>query len=70
LECGQPFSIEAAFVPVVLIQELIESAFRDALDGLITGSNKTCHTGLRVMFLVMREATELIDEIGTGQKPP
>jgi hypothetical protein len=76
LECGQPFSIEAVFVPVVLIEELVESAFalrlenafRDALDGLIAGGNKARHVGFRVVFLVMREAAELIDEIGTGQK--
>ena len=53
LECGQPFSIEAVFVPVVLIEELVKStfalrlknAFRDALDGLIAGGNKARHVG-------------------------
>jgi hypothetical protein len=48
----------------------LENAFRDALNGLIVRGNKARHVGFRVMFLVMREATELIDEIGTGQKPP
>ena len=76
LEGGQPFSVETGLVSVVLIQELVESAFalrsenafRDALDGLIAGGNKARHVGFGVVFLLIREALEVIDEIRAGQK--
>jgi hypothetical protein len=52
LERAQPFAVEALFVPVVLIEELVErafalrleNAFRDALDGLIAGGRRWCRS--------------------------
>src|SRR5699024_1823440 len=76
LERAHPLAGEALFVPVVFGEELVESAFalrlenafRDALDGFIAGSNKARHIGSRVVFLLIREAVEILDELGAGQK--
>jgi len=59
LEFFEAFVVELLFVPVVLGEELVESAFvsswkdfaGDACHGLVAGRNKTGGVGFRVMTL-------------------
>jgi hypothetical protein len=59
LEFFEAFVVELLFVPVVLGEELVESAFVsswkdfacDACHGLVAGRNKTGGVGFRVMTL-------------------
>ena len=60
LEFFEAFVVELLFVPVVLGEELVESAFAvgrknfacDTRHGLVAGRNKTCGVGFGVMSLL------------------
>lgn len=66
------FLIESAFVPVVVVQEIIQRAFvlgwknpvRNPLNSLVTGANQSGCVGFDVPSLMVRERVELINEVG------
>jgi hypothetical protein len=66
------FLIESAFVPVVVVQEIIQRAFvlgwketvRNPLNSLVTGANQPGCVGFDVPSLMVRERVELINEAG------
>ncbi|EMA30945.1 hypothetical protein C445_15366 [Halobiforma lacisalsi AJ5] len=76
LEFFEAFVVGLLFVPVVLGEELVESAFaigwkdfaRDTRHGLVAGRNKTCGVGFRVMTLCWRQRVELVEHTHAGQE--